>query len=185
MTQRRHLYSSRHQMEVHVNTDQRARHTLYAPATARRTETPADVVPRRLRSVIRASRSRLANRNADQRARILVIEHDLVTRQTLALMLRYYGYEVIVAGDGREATSLLADMTPDLVVMDWRTPRLSGFSLCLALRRRWPMLPIVVVTSSDEVFDGDQPVNAWLQKPIDAPLLNQTIHNELAPVLSS
>lgn len=100
-------------------------------------------------------------------------------------MLRYYGYEVTTAGDGREATSLLTHMTPDLVVMDWRTPRLSGFSLCLALRRRWPMMPIVVVTASDEVFDGDQPVNAWLQKPIDPPRLNQIIHDELAPVLSS
>jgi two-component system response regulator MprA len=118
------------------------------------------------------------------RARILVIEHDEFTRETLALMLEYYGYAVTVAGDGREATSLLSHLTPDLVVMDWGTPGLSGFSLCLALRRRWPMMPIVVVTSTDEVFDGDQPVNAWLQKPIDAPRLNQVIHDELAPVLA-
>jgi DNA-binding response OmpR family regulator len=115
---------------------------------------------------------------------ILVIEHDLATRETLALMLRYYGYEVTAARDGREATSLLAHMTPDLVVMDWRAPGLSGFPLCLAFRRRWPMMPIVVVTASDEVFDGDQPVNAWLQKPIDAPLFNRVIHDELAPVRS-
>lgn len=154
-------------------------------AARRRTEAPTDIVPHRLRSVIRASRSRLAPRSGDGRAKILVIEHDLATRETLALMLRYYGYEVTTAGDGREATSLLTHMTPDLVVMDWRTPRLSGFSLCLALRRRWPMMPIVVVTASDEVFDGDQPVNAWLQKPIDPPRLNQIIHDELAPVLSS
>jgi DNA-binding response OmpR family regulator len=135
--------------------------------------------------VIRASRSRLARRSGNSRAKILVIEHDLATREALALMLRYYGHEVTSASDGREATNLLAHMTPDLVVMDWRTPGLSGFSLCLALRRRWPMMPIVVVTASDEVFDGDQPVNAWMQKPIDPPRLNQIIHAELAPVLSS
>jgi DNA-binding response OmpR family regulator len=114
-----------------------------------------------------------------------VVEHDRVTREALALMLQYYGYEVTLACDGREATRLLSEVTPNLVVMDWRTPGLSGFSLCLALRRRWPMMPIVVVTSSDEVFDGDRPVNAWLQKPIDAPLLKQVIHDELAPVWSS
>ena len=164
--------------------DQRGQQTL-DPRPVSRREAPADVVPRRLRSVVRASRSRLARREAERRATILVIEHDLPTRETLALMLRYYGYNVVTAGDGREATSLLAEITPDLVVMDWRTPRLSGFSLCLALRRRWPMLPIIVVTSTDEVFDGDQPVNAWLQKPIDPPLLRQIIHDELAPVLSS
>ena len=154
-------------------------------AARRRTEAPAEFVPRRLRSVIRASRSRLARRSGNSRAKILVIEHDLATREAIALMLRYYGHEVTTANDGREATSLLAHMTPDLVVMDWRTPGLSGFSLCLALRRRWPMMPIVVVTASDEVFDGDQPVNAWMQKPIDPPRLNQIIHDELAPVLSS
>jgi len=119
------------------------------------------------------------------RGKILVVEHDLVTRETLAMTLRYYGYDVTVAGDGREATRLLGEMTPDLVVMDWRTPGLSGLSLCLALRRRWPMIPIVVVTSSDEVCDDDQPANAWLQKPIDPLLLNQIIHNELAPVRSA
>ena len=46
-----------------------------------------------------------------------------------------------------ERPRLLSQVTPDLVVMDWRTPGLSGLSLCLALRRRWPMIPIVVVTS--------------------------------------
>lgn len=166
------------------HTDQRGRQTL-DPRHVSRREAPADVVPCRLRSVIRASRSRLARREAERRAKILVIEHDLATRETLALMLRYYGYNVVMADDGREATSLLAEITPDLVVMDWRTPRLSGFSLCLALRRRWPMMPIIVVTSTDEVFDGDQPVNAWLRKPIDPPLLSQIIHDELAPVLNS
>jgi CheY-like chemotaxis protein len=166
------------------HTDQQGRQTL-KPRPISRQEPRADVVPRRLRSVIRASRSRLARREAEGRANILVIEHDLSTRETLALMLRHHGYNVVMAGDGREATSLLADITPDLVVMDWRMPRLSGFSLCLALRRRWPMMPIVVVTSTDEVFDGDQPVNAWLQKPIDPAALSQIIHDELAPMLSA
>jgi CheY-like chemotaxis protein len=144
----------------------------------------APSVHRRVRSVVRASRSQLQRRGSEKGARILVIEQDLPTRETLALMLQYYGYDVTLTSDGREATRLLADITPDLVVMDWRTPGLSGFSLCLALRRRWPMMPIVVVTSSDEVFDGDQPVNAWLQKPIDPPRLHQVIHDELAPVRS-
>ncbi len=118
------------------------------------------------------------------REKILVVEHDLATRETLAMMLKYYGYDVSVASDGREATRLLGNITPDLVVMDWRTPGLSGLSLCLALRRRWPMIPIVVVTSSDEFLHDDQPANAWLQKPIDPSILNQVICNELAPVRS-
>ena len=119
------------------------------------------------------------------RPSILVIESDLVTRETLALALQYYGYDVTAVGNGSDATALLPQMTPDVVVMDWRTPGLSGLSLCLALRRRLPMMPIVVVTSLDEVFDGEQPVNAWLRKPIDPRLLDQVIRLELAPMRSS
>ena len=170
------------------HTEQRARQALQARSVARRMDAEmdadSDVAPRRARSILGASGSRLPRSDGDRRGNIMVIEHDLATRETLALMLRYYGYEVTVAGDGREATSLLSHMTPDLVVMDWRTPGLSGFSLYLALRRRSPMMPIVVVTASDEVFDGDQPGNAWLQMPIDPPRLNQIIHDELAPAQS-
>ena len=144
----------------------------------------AGVLHRRIRSAV-PSRSRLTRADAEIRAKILVIEHDPPTRETLALMLRYYGYDVEQTDDGREATRLLAHVTPDLVVMEWCTPGLAGFPLCVALRRRWPMMPIVVVTSREEVFDGEPPVNAWLQKPIDPPLLEQVIRAELAPVRSS
>jgi DNA-binding response OmpR family regulator len=143
----------------------------------------ASSVHRRIRAAMRATRSRVDGIGAAKgHGKILVVEHDHLTRETFAMMLKYFGYDVTVASDGREATRLLSQVTPDLVVMDWRTPGLSGLSLCLALRRRWPMIPIVVVTSSGEVLDDDQPANAWLQKPIDPTVLNQVIHNELAPV---
>ena len=163
----------------------RGRQSVDPRSASLEADLPGDVVPRRIQSAVRASRSRPTRANAENRARILVIEHDPPTRETLALMLRYYGYDVTHTGDGREATRLLAHVTPDLVVMEWCTPGLAGYSLCVALRRSWPMMPIVVVASRDEVFDGEPPVNAWLQKPIDPPLLNQVIHDELAPVRSS
>ena len=146
----------------------------------------SSVVNRRIGAAMRTSRSRVDGKGpAKGHGKILLVEHDHLTRETFAMMLKHYGYDVTVASDGREATRLLSEVTPDLVVMDWRTPGLSGLSLCLALRRRWPMIPIVVVTSSNEVLDDDQPANAWLQKPIDPTILNQVIHNELAPVRSA
>ena len=144
---------------------------------------PSSGVHRRIRAAMRATRNRVdSNGPAKGHGKILVVEHDLLTRETLAKLLTCHGYDVTVASDGREATRLLSQVTPDLAVMDWRT---SGLSLCLALRRRWPMIPIVVITSSNEVLDEDQPANAWLQKPIDPLILNQIIHNELAPVRSA
>jgi DNA-binding response OmpR family regulator len=114
------------------------------------------------------------------RPRILVIEDDPYAREALALLLDYYGYEVIAASNGADGVALATDAAPDLVVTDWRMPGLSGLALCLALRECRESMPIVVVTSAEEVFSHDQPVNARLRKPIDPPVLNSVILAELS-----
>jgi CheY-like chemotaxis protein len=113
------------------------------------------------------------------RARILVIEDDPYAREALALLLDFYGYDVVAASNGADGLQLVTDATPDLVVTDWRMPGLSGRALCIALRERRDSIPIVVVTSAEEVFSQDQPVNARLRKPIDPPLLSHAIAREL------
>ena len=116
---------------------------------------------------------------APSRPRILVIEDDTYAREALTLLLGYYGYDVVAASNGTDGLALVTDADPDLVVTDWRMPGLSGHALCVALRERRDTMPIVVVTSADEVFSSDQPVNARLRKPIDPPLLNRVIIDEL------
>jgi DNA-binding response OmpR family regulator len=108
-----------------------------------------------------------------------VIEDDPYAREALALLLEYYGYDVDVASNGTDGLALVTAVTPDLIVTDWRMPGLSGLALCVALRKRNDTVPIIVVTSADEVFSHDQPVNARLRKPIDPPLLNRVISDEL------
>ena len=113
------------------------------------------------------------------RPSILVIEDDAYAREALTLLLGFYGYDVASASNGNDGLALVDDVTPDLVVTDWRMPGLSGLALCKALRARRGTMPIIVVTSADEVFSQDQPVNARLRKPIDPPLLNRAIVEEL------
>lgn len=113
------------------------------------------------------------------RARILVIEDDPYAREALTLLLDFYGYDVTSASNGTDGLALVTEAMPDLVVTDWRMPGLSGIELCLALRERRDAMPIIVVTSAEEVFSRDQPVNARLRKPIDPPLLNRAIAREL------
>ena len=95
------------------------------------------------------------------------------------MLLDFYGYDVVSASNGTDGLELLTEATPDIVVTDWRMPGLSGRALCVALRERHDTIPIIVVTSAEEVFSHDQPVNARLRKPIDPPLLNHVIANEL------
>jgi CheY-like chemotaxis protein len=113
------------------------------------------------------------------RTRILIIEDDPYAREALSLLLDFYGYDVMSASNGADGLALVTEATPDLVVTDWRMPGLSGLALCLALRERRDAIPIIVVTSAEEVFSHDQPVNARLRKPIDPPMLNHVINREL------
>jgi CheY-like chemotaxis protein len=122
---------------------------------------------------------RRRSRKTAPRPRILVIEDDPYAREALSLLLDYYGYDVDTASNGADGLALVTDAVPDLVVTDWRMPGLSGLALCAALRERRNTMPIIVVTSADEVFSHDQPVNARLRKPIDPPLLNRVISDEL------
>ena len=146
------------------------------PATARRrisVKSGAD-------SALRTNHARQPKQTkSSSRPRILVIEDDAYAREALTLLLDYYGYDVTAASNGNDGLALVTDAAPDLVVTDWRMPGLSGLALCVALRERRDTMPIIVVTSADEVFSSDQPVNARLRKPIDPPLLNQVISDEL------
>jgi CheY-like chemotaxis protein len=134
---------------------------------------PSPVAPRR------------RSRKPQPRPRILVIEDDPYAREALSLLLDYYGYDVVAASNGADGLALVTDAAPDLVVTDWRMPGLSGLALCVALRKRRHTMPIVVVTSAEEVFSHDQPVNARLRKPIDPPLLDRVISDELRSQRSS
>ena len=60
--------------------------------------------------------------------KILVVEDERAIREMLAFNLGRAGYEVRPAGDGREARAAIADGQPDLVLMDWMLPDVSGSS---------------------------------------------------------
>jgi len=165
----------------------RRRQAVLAAAPSNRTGSQPPGTTRRRISIKSGAESALRTNHAGQpkqtksssRPRILVIEDDAYAREALTLLLDYYGYDVTAASNGNDGLALVTDAGPDLVVTDWRMPGLSGLALCMALRQRRDTMPIIVVTSADEVFSSEQPVNARLRKPIDPPLLNQVISDEL------
>ncbi len=86
---------------------------------------------------------------------ILVVEDEA----SLVMLLRYNlekeGYRVDVAMDGQEALLKVAEEKPDLVLLDWMLPELSGLEVCRQLRRDTEThnLPIVMVTARGEEAD--------------------------------
>jgi two-component system phosphate regulon response regulator PhoB len=85
-------------------------------------------------------------------ARIMIVEDE----EPLTLLLRYNleaeGYAVDVAARGDEAEVKLKEAAPDLVVLDWMLPGMSGIELCRRLRARpeTERLPIIMLTARGE-----------------------------------
>ncbi|TLG05388.1 response regulator transcription factor [Nocardia cyriacigeorgica] len=102
-------------------------------------------------------------------ASVLVVEDDPHVRSTLDQLLRFEGYRVHLAADGRQALELLERSRPDLAVVDVVMPELDGLSLCRMLRRRGDRLPILVLTARHQVGDRvaglDAGADDYLAKP--------------------
>jgi len=85
-------------------------------------------------------------------ARIMIVEDE----EPLTLLLRYNleaeGYAVDTAARGDEAEVKLKEAAPDLVVLDWMLPGMSGIELCRRLRARpeTERLPIIMLTARGE-----------------------------------
>jgi two-component system phosphate regulon response regulator PhoB len=110
-------------------------------------------------------------------ARILIVEDE----EPLALLLRYNleaeGYEVETIARGDEADTRLRETPPDLVVLDWMLPGLSGIELCRRLRVRpeSKALPIIMLTArgeeSERVRGLATGADDYIVKPFSVPEL--------------
>lgn len=88
-------------------------------------------------------------------AKILVIEDEEPIAQLLAYNLEKEGFTVRVAGDGEEALVAFEEERPDLVLIDWMLPNVSGIEICRQLRARPATrdLPVIMLTARGEEED--------------------------------
>ncbi|RPI99136.1 MAG: response regulator [Chloroflexi bacterium] len=67
-------------------------------------------------------------------AKILIAEDERDIRDLIEFTLRYAGHEVVKAANGAEAVDLAPQVRPDLILMDVRMPRMTGYEACRALK---------------------------------------------------
>jgi two-component system phosphate regulon response regulator PhoB len=86
---------------------------------------------------------------------ILVVEDEDSLATLLQYNLQKEGYDVALAGDGEEALLLVDERLPDLIVLDWMLPKISGIEVCRRLRQRNETrnLPIIMLTARGEETD--------------------------------
>ena len=86
---------------------------------------------------------------------VLVVEDEDSLATLLQYNLQKEGYEVSLAGDGEEALLMVDERVPDLIVLDWMLPKVSGIEVCRRLRQRNETrnIPIVMLTARGEETD--------------------------------
>jgi len=130
---------------------------------------------------------------------ILIVEDE----EPIALLLRYNleaeGYKVTHTGQGDEAETLLREEVPDLVLLDWMLPGLSGIELCRRIRARQEThsLPIILLTArgeeSERVRGLATGADDYVVKPFSVPellarvraLLRRSSPNRIADTLEA
>ena len=81
--------------------------------------------------------------------RVLVTDDEDNIRFLLDAALRHFGFDVVLAANGREALGAVADEKPDLIVLDVMLPDLDGFEVCRRLRADGIRVPVLFLTARD------------------------------------
>jgi two-component system phosphate regulon response regulator PhoB len=111
------------------------------------------------------------------RPTILVVEDEVPLLTLLRYNLEKQGFRVEEAADGQEALLRVAEQRPDLVLLDWMLPALSGLEVCRQLRRRPATrdLPIIMVTARTEDQDAVRALDTGADDHISKPFVMEAL----------
>ena len=90
--------------------------------------------------------------DSPERPKVLLVDDDEVTLMLTAVALNERGFEIVEANSGEQALRMLADWTPDIMVLDAVMPGLDGFATCQALRglTGFENMPVLMLTGLDD-----------------------------------
>jgi signal transduction histidine kinase len=115
--------------------------------------------------------------------RVLIAEDDPAAANVLETLLGRVGYEVAVAGDGSEALQMLEEgPPPDVLLLDWMLPEISGLEICYRVRERWDpiSLPILMVTAKTDAESISAAFDAGASDYLTKPFLGAELRARIA-----
>ena len=119
-------------------------------------------------------------------ARILIAEDERDIRELIAFTLKFAGHEVIATSNGEEALQAALSEKPDLVLLDVRMPRMSGYQACEKIKadpetRQIPVVFLSAKGQESEVKTGmDAGADEYILKPFSPDQLTARIKSILA-----
>jgi two-component system phosphate regulon response regulator PhoB len=118
--------------------------------------------------------------------RVLVVDDDDDIRELIRWKLRASGYDVEAAADGEAALAAAAETRPDLVVLDWMMPRLSGLEVCRALRDdpATAGVPVILLTAKAQEADIERGFAAGADDYVVKPFSPREVLSRVEAVLA-
>lgn len=119
-------------------------------------------------------------------AKILIAEDETDIRELVAFILRFGGYEVVTASNGEEAVQLARRENPDLILLDVRMPRMTGYDACREIKadpnlKTTPVVFLSAKGQENEIQAGiESGAEEYLLKPFAPDQLTQRVKAILA-----
>jgi twitching motility two-component system response regulator PilG len=118
--------------------------------------------------------------------KVMVIDDSNTIRRSAEIFLVKAGCEVILAEDGFDALSKIADYQPDVIFVDIMMPRLDGYQTCALIKKnpKFKVTPVIMLSSKDGLFDRARGrmvgSDEYLTKPFTKESLLKTVGQYMA-----
>ena len=121
---------------------------------------------------------------ADASSPVLLVEDDTDTREIMARMLEKSGWQVLEAGNGREALDQLEKLRPGLILLDLMMPVMDGFDFLLEMRANpdWQDIPVIVLTAKNLTAEDRQLLSGKVEQVVEK---GASSHQQLIELLHS
>ncbi|NLF03339.1 MAG: response regulator [Anaerolineales bacterium] len=117
---------------------------------------------------------------------ILVVEDERDIRELIGYTLRFAGYDVVLAADGPEALGIVASKHLDLIVLDVRMPKMTGYEVCRLLKESpdTKHIPVVFLSAKGQGSEIEQGLASGAEGYILKPFVPDELTDQLRQVLA-
>ncbi len=119
-------------------------------------------------------------------AKILVVEDELDIQKVIRMSLKFRGVrEVVLADNGEECLAIVAQVRPDVILLDVNMPKLDGYETCRRLKQNPDTRPIPVIFLTARTQKAERAIgmqvgaSGYLTKPFDP----MTLHDQIVALL--
>jgi DNA-binding response OmpR family regulator len=119
-------------------------------------------------------------------AKILIAEDERDIRDLVAFTLRFAGYEVFAAGNGEEAVDMAPKVNPDLILMDVRMPRMTGYEACRKIKSNDALrdIPVVFLSAKGQESEIQQGLEVGAEEYLLKPFAPDQLTNRVKAILA-